>query len=73
MVLEKAAAKRGRPRPKENTTCSECGAELTGMQRITCGSRKCRDARFKRTNPEGYARWEAAKVERRRAKRRGEA
>lgn len=44
-----------------------CGAALEGRQRIVCGSRRCRDARFKRTNPDGYAVPEARKVERRKA------
>jgi hypothetical protein len=71
-VLEKAAARRGRARPRERSTCEECGAELVGQQRNTCGKSSCRDRRFKRTNPEGYERREAAKVERRREKRRAQ-
>jgi hypothetical protein len=50
--------------------CSECGAELEGRQRITCAKSKCREARFRRLHPESYARREAAKVERRRERRR---
>ena len=76
-VLEKAAAKRGRPRPPELTNCTECGAELTGRQRVICGKASCRDRRFKRTNPEAYTERERQKVERRRearrAKRKGSA
>jgi hypothetical protein len=72
-VLEKAALKRtGRPRPVERLTCSECGVELVGRQRVTCGTRRCQDSRFKRTNPDGYAKREAAKVARRREKRRAQ-
>jgi hypothetical protein len=48
--------------------CSECGAELEGRQRVVCG-RRCRDYRYKRLHPEGYAAREARKVERRREKR----
>ena len=69
-VLERAAAKRGTPRTPKRTICSECGDPLEGMQRVTCGSRRCREARFKRTNPESHAKREAAKVERRRERRR---
>jgi len=68
-VLEKAAAKRGRPRPPELTNCTECGDKLTGRQRIICGKAGCRDRRFKRTNPEAYAERERQKVERRRERR----
>ena len=76
-VLEKAAAKRGRPRPPELTHCTECGDELTGRQRISCGKAACRDRRFKRLHPEAYAERERQKVirrrEARRAKREGSA
>jgi hypothetical protein len=67
-ILEKAAAKRGRPK---RTTCEECGAELTGRQRVAC-SPKCRDARYRRLHPQEYAAKEARKVERRREARRKE-
>jgi hypothetical protein len=66
-VLERAAAKRG-PAPVRH--CSECGVELEGRSRVCCGSSKCREARFKRLQPEAYAAREAAKVERRRERRR---
>jgi hypothetical protein len=69
-VLEKAAARRGRPRPPERTNCSECGEPLPQGHRVTCGKSKCREARFKRLQPENYAAREAAKVERRRERRR---
>ena len=69
-ILGKAAAKRGKPRPPERTTCEECGALLEGRQRVSCGKAACRDRRFNRTNPAAYARREAAKVERRRDARR---
>jgi hypothetical protein len=69
-ILEKAAAKRGRPRPPERTTCEECGKNLHGRQQVSCGSATCRDRRFKRLQPEAYAAREAAKVERRRERRR---
>jgi hypothetical protein len=60
-------ARRTEPRP---TACSECGRELVGQQRVTCGSSKCRDARFRRLHPEAYAERERRKVERRRLRRR---
>jgi hypothetical protein len=66
-ILARAAAKRG-PQPVRH--CSECGVELEGGQRVTCGSARCREARFKRLRPESYARREAAKVDRRRERRR---
>jgi hypothetical protein len=66
-ILAKAAEKRG---PQPARFCSECGVELEGRQRLTCGSGPCRDARLKRENPEAYAKREAAKVERRREARR---
>jgi hypothetical protein len=66
-ILERAAAKRG---PQPVRYCSECEAVLEGGQRVTCGSAKCREARFKRLHPESYARREAAKVDRRRERRR---
>jgi len=65
-VLEKQAAKR----PARSRMCLECGAELEGRRRVICGSSRCRDARFRRTNPEAYAERERAKVERRREARR---
>jgi hypothetical protein len=67
-VLEKAAAKRGRVRRPEQTTCSECPNELTGKQRVVCSPR-CTERRFKRLHPESYAAKEARKVERRRERR----
>jgi len=66
-VLARAAAKRG---PAPTRFCSECGRELAGRQRVTCGSSRCREARFKRLHPEAYAAREARKVERRRETRR---
>jgi hypothetical protein len=69
-VLEKAAARRGTTRAPEPTHCSECCAELTGRQRVTCGKASCRDRRFRRLHPEAYAERERLKVERRREKRR---
>lgn len=75
-VLEKAAARRGRV-PAAAVSCSECDAPLEGRQRVMCGARRCREARFRRLNPEAYAAREAAKFvrrrERRRALRKGEA
>lgn len=68
-VLARAAARRG-PRPE--LRCSECAELLEGRQRVTCGSSRCRDRRYARLHPESYAKREAAKVVRRRAKRRGE-
>ena len=41
-ILERAAAKRG-PQPVRH--CAECGVELEGRQRVTCGTSKCREAR----------------------------
>jgi len=69
-VLERAAAKRGRARSPVSSSCSECGVALEGRQRVTCGSSRCRDARFRRLHPESYAARERAKVERRKAARR---
>lgn len=67
-ILGKAAAKRGGwERPA--AFCSECSVELVGRQRITCGKSSCREARFRRLHPDAYAAREAAKVERRRARR----
>jgi hypothetical protein len=54
----------------EAEICSECGRDLEGRQRVTCGSQSCREARLKRTNPEVHAKREAGKVERRRQARR---
>ena len=56
--------------PRKQIERSLCGVELQGRHRVTCGSSKCREARFRRLYPESYARREAAKVERRRARRR---
>jgi hypothetical protein len=69
-ILDERAAKRGGKRAVARETCSECGIELEGRQQLTCGSRSCRDKRFKRTNSEGYAKREAGKVARRRERRR---
>ena len=68
-ILEKAAAKRGRPRTSALTECSECGGPLEGPRRVVCSSR-CRDARFRRLHPDAYAAKERRKVERRRERRR---
>jgi len=68
-VLEKAAARRGRTRPPERTTCTECGGPLEGRARIVC-SRRCTDARYRRLHPEKYAELERRKVVRRREARR---
>jgi hypothetical protein len=66
-ILARVAAKRG-PQPVRH--CSECGVELEGRQRVTCGKSKCREDRFRRLHPESYGRREAARVERRRERRR---
>jgi hypothetical protein len=66
-ILAKAAAKRG---PAPARFCSECGRELERRQRVTCGSSKCREARFRRLQPESYAKREVRKIERRRERRR---
>jgi hypothetical protein len=66
-VLARAAEKRGPTAPR---FCSECSLTLEGGQRVTCGSTRCREARFKRLHPEAYAKREARKVERRRQARR---
>jgi hypothetical protein len=66
-VLARAAERRG---PAPTRHCSECGEELVGGQRVTCGSSRCREARFKRLHPESYAERERAKVSRRRERRR---
>ena len=72
-VLARAKARRDRrrttPLPSE---CAECSRPLEGQQRVTCGSSGCRDARFRRLHPKAYAAREAAKVERRRERRRRE-
>ena len=68
-VLEKAAARRGRSRPPERTTCTECGNPLEGQQRVVCSKRRCRDARWRRLNPEAYQERERKKVIRRREAR----
>lgn len=65
-VLARIAAKRPVQAPR---FCSECGDPLEGRQLVICGKRRCRDARFKRLNPEGYEAREARKVERRREAR----
>jgi hypothetical protein len=65
-ILARAASKRP---AREQGSCSECGELLEGQARVCCGKSKCREARFKRTNPEGYAAREAAKVVRRRERR----
>jgi hypothetical protein len=67
-ILARAAAKRPAPEPK---FCSECGEKLEPPRRVVCSPR-CRERRFRRLHPEAYAAREARKVERRRAKRRGE-
>lgn len=68
-ILDVAAAKRGGQRLEVLTSCSECGVELEGRQRLTCGSAACRDRRFRRLHPEAYAERERQKVDRRRARR----
>lgn len=69
-VLARAAAKRPAPAPR---SCSECGESFEGRwNQLVCG-RRCKDARYRRRHPEAYAAKEARKVERRRARRRGEA
>lgn len=55
------------------TACSEGGDPLEGRRRVICSKPKCREARFRRLHPEAYAERERRKVERRRARRRGEA
>lgn len=69
-VLARLAEKRAGSKAPSLTHCSECGIELVGRLRFTCGTNRCREARYKRTNPEAYAAREARKAERRRAKRR---
>jgi hypothetical protein len=66
-ILARAAARRGPPLVR---FCSECGVELEGRHRVTCGKSSCREARFRRLHPEAYAAKEARKVERRRQARR---
>jgi hypothetical protein len=69
-LLDLAAQKRGGARAVVLPACSECGGELEGRQRLTCGSVKCRERRFRRLRPEAYAERERQKVIRRRAARR---
>jgi endogenous inhibitor of DNA gyrase (YacG/DUF329 family) len=68
-ILEKAAAKRGRLRPPERTSCDECGEPLPVGRRVVC-SKRCGERRFKRLHPVEYAERERRKVERRRERRR---
>lgn len=56
-------------RPVVVRLCSECGVELEPPKRVVC-SPLCRERRFRRLNPEAYAAREAAKVVRRRERRR---
>jgi hypothetical protein len=49
--------------------CSECGAPIASS-RVICGLSKCKTARAKRLDPEGYRERERLKVERRRDARR---
>jgi hypothetical protein len=65
-ALARYYAQRG---PQLAQLCSECGEPLEGRQRVTCGSSKCREARFRQLNPESFAAREARKVERRRERR----
>ena len=65
-VLARAAARR--PAPLQRA-CSECSTPLVPPRRVVCSSR-CQERRFRRLNPEAYAAREAAKVERRRERRR---
>jgi hypothetical protein len=58
-LLDRAAAKRGRPRAEQRATCSECGDALEGRRRVVC-SERCASARFSRLNPEAVARKVAA-------------
>ena len=76
-VLAKARARADAKRAERGeavpTRCSECDAELPrgerGRLRVVCSPR-CQSARYRRLNPEAYAAQEAAKVSRRREKRR---
>jgi len=54
-ILDRAAAKRGRPRAEQRSTCSECGEELTGQRRLVCSSR-CGDARRRQAKAGGHDR-----------------
>jgi hypothetical protein len=70
-VLARAKARREAARSVPlPIACSQCGKALEGKQRVTCGSSRCREQRFRRLHPEAYAAREARKVERRRDKRR---
>jgi hypothetical protein len=66
-ILEKAAARRGPASAGPPLFGVRGGAR--GPSAVVC-SERCREARFKRLHPESYARREAAKVERRRERRR---
>ena len=63
-----AAAKLRRP-GRLVAECSECGGLLEGRRRVVCSGR-CKDARFRRLNPEAWAERERRKVEWRRERRR---
>jgi hypothetical protein len=66
-ILEDRASKRG---PQSERFCSECQKRLEGRQRVTCGSRRCREARFRKLQPASYAERERLKVIRRKERRR---
>lgn len=53
-VLDRQAKRRGDRRLPEPLECSECGVELEPPKRVVCSTR-CREARFRRLNPDAYA------------------
>ena len=69
-VLEKAAAKRGRPRPPEQTSCSECAGPLEGASARRAARRAAVMRGSAGCTQRPYAERERQKVERRRERRR---
>jgi hypothetical protein len=54
--------------PQVARHCEECGVQLEGQHRVTCGARRCKNARWRRRHPEAERAKQAAKYRRRRAR-----